>query len=83
MVLPGTVGNLHADPETLLATALGGGAVAGPRPTQAGPAVVVAAGRPAGPGAETPVHRHVTDLSVPTKRHELGSQKYCKHQTSH
>lgn len=65
---PGAVGHLHTDALALLAPALRGGVIAGTRPTQTGPAVaaaavVVAARRPAGPGAKASVHGHVSDLS--------------------
>lgn len=64
---PGAVGHLHADAVAVLASALGGGVIAGSRPTQAGAgsapsAVAVCAHGPAGPSAEAPVHGHVSYL---------------------
>lgn len=64
---PGAVGDLHTDTLALLTPALRGGAIAGTRPTQAGTgaaSVVMAARRPAGPGAEASIHGHVSDLSA-------------------
>lgn len=64
---PGAVGDLHTHTLALLPPALRGGTIAGTRPTQAGTgaaSVVMAARRPAGPGAEASIHGHVSDLSA-------------------
>lgn len=74
---PGAVGHLDADAVAVLASALGGGVIAGSRPTQAGSggaataAIAVGAHGPAGPGSEAPVHRHVSDLHAAGKRKAL------------
>lgn len=64
--VPGAVCDLHADAVAVLASTLRGGAIAGSRPTQTGPAraasVAMTTRGPARPGAKASVNGHITDL---------------------